>query len=323
MLAIPGAILAVSTASPLIRFAQRDASSIVIAAYRLLLATAILAPFALGETLKIFQTLKLRQKLALAAAGAFLALHFASWISSLRYTSITSSVVLVTTTPLWVALLSPIFLKEKIAPAAWIGLTLAILGGLIVGTGSQCFFDNGKLNCPQFFQLNDPTSTFGNFLAIAGAWCAAGYLLLGRHIRPFLPLKVYTFMVYGIAGVTLGLAVWVAGERFGGYHPETYLWFLGLAVIPQLIGHSTLNWALKFLSAGYVAIVLLGEPVGTVILSYFLLGEKPTLMEAGGGCLILAGIYVASSLESRSLKNRAAAQEILNGSEANEGNYLG
>lgn len=299
LLAVFVAILAVSTASPLIRFAQREASSIVVAAYRLGLASLLLFPFSAGKAWREIGILSLRQKILFVFSGFLLALHFASWITSLQYTSVASSVVLVTTTPLWVALLSPVLLGEKLAPATWFGLTAAILGGVIVGISSQCLWEAGGFTCSSLFSLADKNDAFGNFLAVVGAWCAAGYLLIGRRLRPLLTLNSYIFGVYGLASIFLLLAVWMSGLPLSGYKPITFVWFLSLAIIPQLIGHSTLNWALKYLSASYVSIALLGEPVGTIILSFFLLGEKPSLLELLGGGLILAGISLATNLESK------------------------
>ncbi|NPV76873.1 MAG: EamA family transporter [Anaerolineae bacterium] len=307
LLAVFIAILAVSTASPLIRFSQQEASSIVVAAYRLGLASLLLFPFAAARASKEIGVLRFPQKILLAFSGLFLALHFASWITSLQYTSVASSVVLVSTTPLWVAILSPVLLGEKLSPETWIGLTVAILGGVIVGTSSQCSWGAGGITCSSLFNLANKSDALGNFLAVIGAWCAAGYLLIGRRLRPLLTLNSYTFGVYGLASVFLLLGVWVTGSSLTGYRPITYIWFLSLAVIPQLIGHSTFNWSLKYLSASYVSIAMLGEPVGTIILTFFLLGEKPSLLELIGGVLILGGITIATDLESKAVAGRGSS----------------
>jgi drug/metabolite transporter (DMT)-like permease len=139
----------------------------------------------------------------------------------------------------------------------------------------------------------------GDLLALVGAVAAAGYLLIGRKLRARISLLSYIFMVYGMAAVVLLGIMFAAGQSPLGYPPQTYLWLLLLALIPQLIGHSTYNWALGYLSAAYVSIALLGEPIGSTILAYFLLSETPTLFKIVGGILILAGIYVASLSESR------------------------
>ncbi len=138
------------------------------------------------------------------------------------------------------------------------------------------------------------TSIWGNFLALIGAWAASGYILAGRKVRPHISLPVYTFLVYGISAIFLIAAVFVTGTKMTGFSNLTYVWLLLLAVIPQLIGHSTFNWALRYIPASVVSIALLGEPVGSTVLAIFFLKENPTLIEIGGGVLILAGIYLSS-----------------------------
>ncbi len=282
------AILAVSTASVMIRLAQQDMPSLLIAAGRLGLATLILAPFAWRRRGEI-GALAPRALALLALSGLFLAVHFAAWISSLAYTSVASSVVLVSTTPLWVALFAPLFLGERLPRPVVVGLVVALLGSVLVG-GQEGGFS---------LELVRGRALFGNLLALAGALAACGYLLVGRRLRAGLSLVSYTFLVYGTAALALWLGVAVAGLPVGGYAPGSYLLLLALALVPQLLGHSTFNWALRYLSAAYVSVSMLGEPVGTVILAYVLLQEAPTPLELVGGILILAGIFIASRAERR------------------------
>ncbi len=298
-LAIVFGILAVSTASPIIRFAQQDAPSLVIAAWRLSIATLALAPVALTRYRPEMRSLGGRKLLLLVLSGFFLALHFASWISSLEYTTVASSVVLVTTSPLWVALLSPLALHERIRPGVSIGLLVALVGGVVVGLSEACGLASGQLVCSSFQSALQGRAMFGNLLALTGALAAAGYLLIGRSVRGSLSLVPYTFLVYGSAAVFLLAGVGLRGEHLVGYQPRTYLFFLALGLVPQLLGHSTFNWALRYLSAAYVSVTLLGEPIGSTILAYFFLGENPGVLEIIGGVLILAGIYVASRPEKK------------------------
>jgi drug/metabolite transporter (DMT)-like permease len=135
---------------------------------------------------------------------------------------------------------------------------------------------------------------WGNFLALAGAWAITGYLIIGRKLRAGISLVPYIFLVYGNAAVVLILIMVMNRMTPFGYAPETYLWLILLAVLPQLIGHSTLNWALKYLPAAFVAVTTLAEPVGSAILAYFLLNESPTLPVFIGGIFILSGIYFIS-----------------------------
>jgi drug/metabolite transporter (DMT)-like permease len=298
-LAILVAILAVSTASIFIRKAQEEAPSLVIAAGRLTLATLALAPFALTRHRSELRRLSRGEWLLGLISGICLALHFATWISSLEYTSIASSVVLVSTAPLWVALLSPLFLHERVGPLALIGMVLALIGGSLIGISDSCQWAASRLVCPPFAEFIRGRAILGNFLALAGAWTVTGYLIIGRKLRAKISLLPYIFLVYGIAAIVLILIMAAAGQTPFGLPLLTYLWILLLALVPQLIGHSTYNWALKYLPAALVAVTVLGEPIGSTILGYIVFREAPGWIKAMGGVLILAGIYLAARQEKR------------------------
>jgi drug/metabolite transporter (DMT)-like permease len=288
------AILAVSTASIFIRFAQADGvPSLVIAALRLTFATLLLAPLALTRHRAELQTLTRQQIFLGIISGLFLAVHFATWISSLEFTSVASSVVFVSTGPLWVALLSPMLLNERLTRAAIVGLGLAILGGTVIGLSDACVIQNG-IQCPELGQILQGRAMWGNFLALAGAWAVTGYLIIGRKLRARMSLVPYIFLVYGMAAAALLVIMMAAGNLPFGYGLKTYGWIFLLAAVPQLIGHSTYNWALRYLPAAFVAVTTLGEPIGSAVLAYFILSETPTPATIFGGILILFGIYLAS-----------------------------
>lgn len=293
-IAIIVAILAVSTASIFIRFAQMDgAPSLVIAALRLTFATLLLAPLALSRHRDEIKRLTRTEWLLAVSSGIFLAVHFATWISSLEFTSVASSVVFVSTGPLWVALLSPMLLKEHVSRTAIIGLGLALVGGTIIGLSDACVWNAG-LACPALADILQGPAMWGNFLALAGAWTVTGYLIIGRKLRTGMSLIPYIFLVYGIAAIVLIMIMFVSGNSPLGFAPQTYGWIFLLAAIPQLIGHSTYNWALKYLPAALVAVTTLGEPIGSAVLAYFILNETPTMAVLFGGAFILTGIYLAS-----------------------------
>lgn len=294
LLVLAIAILAVSTASILIRYAQRDAPSLAIAALRLLFASLALAPAALTRRRSELSALQPRDFLWLLLSGFFLALHFATWITSLEYTSVASSVVLVQTTPLWVALLGLLVLKEPLHHAVLAAVVLSLLGGVIVGLSNACAFTALGLACRPLGQLFAGRALFGNALALSGAIFVSGYLLIGRSQRARLSLLSYTFVVYSTAALLLVAGALLFGQPLTGYPPRFYLVCLALALIPQLLGHSSFNWALRYLSTTYVSVALLGEPIGSTILAYILLRQPPTAFELVGGALILAGIYLAS-----------------------------
>ncbi|HMZ07666.1 MAG TPA: DMT family transporter [Anaerolineales bacterium] len=288
------ATLAVSTASIFIRFAQGDgAPSLVIAALRITIATLLISPVALTRYRDEIKRFSRTEVLLGAASGIFLAVHFATWITSLEYTSVASSVVFVGTGPLWVALLSPMLLKEHITRTTVMGLVLAVLGGSIIGLSDACTW-NGSLSCPAFGELLQGRAMWGNFLALMGAWAVTGYLIIGRKLRAGTSLVPYIFLVYGMAAVTLMIMLLIANKSIFGYDAKTYGWIFLLAAIPQLIGHTTYNWTLKYLPATMVAVTVLGEPIGSATLAYFILNEIPSTLTIIGGILILLGIIFAS-----------------------------
>ncbi len=291
-------IAAVSTASIFIKLAQNEgAPSIVIAAARLTISAVLLAPLALLKYRADLRSLNKKEWLLALLAGLFLAVHFASWITSLQYTSVASSVVLVTTTPLWVALAAPLVLHEHAGKYTYIGMALALAGGIIVGLSDGCAWQAGRLACPPLRTFFGGTAFLGDFLALAGAWMAAGYLLVGRKVRARMALIPYIFVVYSMSAVALIVFMLALGETPLGYPPLVYLWFALLAVIPQLVGHSIFNWALKYVPTSFVSITLLGEPVGSTILAYFIFLEQPGWIKLGGAVLILLGIWLASRTE--------------------------
>jgi drug/metabolite transporter (DMT)-like permease len=287
-------ILAVSTASIFIRLAQGYAPSIVVAAYRLTFATLILAPIVYTRHREELRTLTRREGALGLLSGLFLALHFATWITSLEYTSVASSVVIVTTTPLWVAVASPLVLREPIARPVALGLLLSLAGGVVVALSESCALTGSQFACPGIATLFQSEMALGNTLALLGAFSAAGYLVIGRNLRAKLSLIPYIFVVYGIAALALIGAMFAFGASPVGYPRVAYLWFLLLALIPQLLGHSSFNWALGYLPASFVSITLLGEPIGTIILAFMILKESPAPLELIGAILILVGIYIAS-----------------------------
>jgi len=286
-------LIAFSTSSIMTRYAQAYAPSLVIAAYRLGLASLVLWPLTLFRSGEALRRTDRRQLLLSLASGAFLAIHFGTWITSLEYTTVASSLVLVWTSPLFVALLSPLTLGESISRPIRIGLIVALTGSVIVGLSDACTWQAG-FACPPASQFFRGKAIFGDLLALAGAIAGAGYIILGRRLRQSMPLIPYISLAYGAAAVLLIMGVGVFRLAAFGYPLQAYGWFALLALLPQLIAHSTYNWALRYLPAAYVSVALLGEPVGSTVLAYFLLGERPADMMLVGGMLILAGILIAS-----------------------------
>jgi drug/metabolite transporter (DMT)-like permease len=268
------AIIAVSTASIFIKLC--DAPALIIAAYRMGLVSLLLLPYASHK--RIWKKWGRQDTPWLILSGLILGFHFAFWIASLKYTSVASSVVLVTTQPIFVGLGASLFLKEHLRRNLVLGIFLSLLGSGLIGYGDMTISKKALM---------------GDGLALLGAISASGYLLIGRKMRKDQDLISYVFPVYSTAGLVLVLLCLVFRKPFFGYSPSTYLLLLLLAVIPQLIGHTIFNWALKYLPATIVAITILGEPVGSTILAYFILGEGLTIWKILGGLLTLSGIFVA------------------------------
>ena len=279
-LALGCGILAVSTGAIFARLA--DAPPLVIAAYRVGLATLVLIPLALWKARAELLNLSRREWALAVAAGFFLALHFATWISSLEYTSVANSVVLVNTNPLWVGLLTPLIAREKIQKPVIASILLSVLGGVLIGWGD--FASGGQ-------------ALYGDLLALAGSLGAAVYLLLGRKLRRTLSLLAYITVCYGAAAVCLWTSVLALGLPITGYGSQTVILFWAMALFTQLVGHTSFNWALKWLSAGAVAVSLLGEPIGSTILAYIIFNEGLTGFKIAGGVFILGAIYIAAVSE--------------------------
>jgi len=286
-------IVAVSTAAIFIRLILLEASALVIAAYRLALS-ALISGVLLLISYKGERTQLNRKDIGLLVlSGVFLAAHFAAWITSLEFISVSSSVILVTTTPLWVALLSPIVLKEKVGSRFYWGMAVAIIGGICIAISGPCRLSTTGLSCSGSVFERGSQTLWGMALALIGAWMASGYMLIGRKMRLKMDNLSYTTSVYTVSAVVLILALILRGEKVLGYSPQIYALFVALAVIPQLLGHSVLNYSLEVLPATIVSMALLGEPVGSTILAVIFLNEIPSTLEIIGGIFILLGIVIS------------------------------
>jgi drug/metabolite transporter (DMT)-like permease len=269
-------VVVLSTASILIVLTR--APSIIVAAGRMGIAALVLTPFFWARPARRRLELSGLPWLPVAVSGVLLAAHFALWIESLGRTSVASSVVLVAMNPIFVAALSPLILHERVSWRMVVAVVLG-LGGAVVIAGPG---------------LGSAGTTSGNLLALGGAACAAGYLMAGRFVRPRLSLISYIYLIYGVAAVLLIAAALATGHRFTGHPWSAWLFILLAALGPQLLGHTSFNWALRYVSAPTVAMAVLGEPVGTTLLAWAVLGQRPSGFEVAGGLLICTGIYLAA-----------------------------
>lgn len=284
-------LLAVSTASIFIRYAlAAGAPALVIAAWRLALASCILLPIILARHRAELRALTPRQLALALISGVFLAAHFGTWITALAYTTVANAAVLVSASPLFVALIAALGLREKLTRALVGGMALALTGGVIVGFSDAC----QGLVCPPASEFLRGEGFLGDMLALAGAAAVAVYFTVGKALRASLSLLTYIFVTYSTAALVLIGVTLAAQLPLTGYAWTAYLWFGLLALIPQLVGHSAFNWALRYLPATYVSITILGEPIGSTLLAIWLLGEQPSALKVAGGAFILIGILIAS-----------------------------
>ncbi|MDQ3863973.1 MAG: DMT family transporter, partial [Actinomycetota bacterium] len=203
--------------------------------------------------------------------------HFGFWISSLDYTSVAASVVLVSTQPVFVAVLAYLLFGERTSALSFLGIVVAIAGTAVIA----------------FDRTVGSAAVFGNMLALAGAITVAVYVLIGRSSRTrgvgALP---YSIVVYSAAAATLVPVALVLGVRLWGYSGETWFWLAAITAGPQLMGHTVFNWALRYVEASIVSGTILAEPVVAALLAWLVLSERPGLLTIVGGAVVLAGLYL-------------------------------
>jgi len=251
-----------------------------IATWRLFLSTLMLLPFFLrtGGVSKL-RAMRRRDLLLLAGVGVVLAIHFATWITSLSLTSVSSSVIFVHVDPIFVALVSHFVLGEKVDRRVVLGIVVAFVGASIIA-----FSDLGA----------GGGNLIGDALSLVGGVALGTYILAGRRLRQRLDLTMYVTPVYAVSAVVLGVGSIAVGTPLTGYDPSVILMFAIIALVPMIFGHTLYNWALKWISAPVVSISLLGEPVGASLLAFLILGESPNPLALVGGAVTLAGILVCA-----------------------------
>ncbi|MBM3991028.1 MAG: DMT family transporter [Planctomycetes bacterium] len=281
------AVVTVSTSAIFIRLAE--APPLVVSAYRCTLATLVLGALGWRECRRELRRLSTRERLLAAVAGLALALHFVTWISSLSYTTVASSLVLVTTTPLWVALMSPFVAQGRVRAATWGGIAVSVLGCVVIGLADV-------QGSGEDFELTG-SALWGDLLALAGAWLCGIYMLAGRRLRENLSLLPYVTACYGAAAVFLLVFALASGAPLTGHSWETLGWLALVALVPQIIGHSSYNYALRYTSAALVAVVALGEVVGATLMAWACLDEQPTSLALAGGAFVIGGVLIALRAE--------------------------
>lgn len=283
-LVLAAGAMAVSSGAILVRLAQREQiAPLSIAAWRLSFACAGLLPWAVPREWRSLASFSRREWRLVTASGVCLGLHFATWISSLAYTSVASSVVLVSMGPLFVGIGSWALLGERPSGRLAAGLLLALAGSVLIGWGDLSGGSNALV---------------GDLLALVGAVGVAGYVMIGRRVRVRRPVLSYIAPVYAVAMVTLVLTALVARSPMSGWAPRGWLWLVGIGLVPQLIGHTAYNWALGRTSATRVSLVTLLEPVGAGVLAWLLFDERPGARALAGCALILIGLALGAAAGS-------------------------
>jgi drug/metabolite transporter (DMT)-like permease len=266
-------VVTVSTSAIFVKLAEAPAG--VIAFYRLLFSVLLIMPIFLYKYMQELKVITKRDWIFSIVAGIFLAFHFILWFESLNYTSVASSTVLVTLQPLFAFIGTYIFFKEKLSPKSITSGAIAIIGSIIISWGD--------------FRISG-MALFGDILALVACALVTAYLLFGQDVRKRLSLITYTFIVYGVSTIALFFYVVLTGESFTGYSQMDWLWFLLLAIIPTLLGHSLFNWAIKYISTNVISMSILFEPIGAAILAYFVLQEYITWTQFTGGMLVMLSV---------------------------------
>ncbi len=275
--AIALGMVSISFASIFIKWSET--APFVLAAYRLAFTCALLLPFlVLSRGFGEIRALGRREFLLILFGGAALALHFGLWIVSLDYTLVSTSVILVTSHPIFVAVISHFVLRDRVNRTAVAGILIAF-----AGVGIIALVDYGK----------GGWTLYGDLLAFLGGICAGIYFLVGRVVRQKVSVVPYSFSVYGVSCLGLLTGALVVGDDLLVVEVRELSIFLLLALVPTIFGHTMFNYALKKVPAYIVSTSLLGEPVGASILAYLLLPDEiPSLWIVLGGALVIGGLYI-------------------------------
>ncbi|WJY27812.1 MULTISPECIES: DMT family transporter [Sporosarcina] len=275
--AIPIIIGVISVALSAIFVKLVSAEAGVTAFYRMFFSVIFMLPVFLLKYRKEIRVLTKRDWVFSTLAGIFLAFHFIFWFESLNYTSVASSTVLVTLQPIFAFAGTYFFFKEKISVKTILSAVIAIMGSVIISFGD--------------FRLGG-SAFFGDVLALIGCALITAYLLFGQDVRQRLSLITYTFVVYSISSAALFLYVIIKGEALVPAVQSDWVWFVLLALIPNLLGHTLFNWAIRWVSTNAISIAILFEPVGASILAYYVFGESLSAAQIIGGIVVLLGILL-------------------------------
>jgi drug/metabolite transporter (DMT)-like permease len=273
-------ILAISFAAIFIKYTQSAGMpSPVIAASRLLLSSLFVAPLVLTRYRHELRAFARRDIGLAVVAGVFLAIDFILMITSLEYVPVMIAIVILNTVPIWVALLETVFLNARPSRLVWVGLLVSLIGGLVIAISGGIGTESNNL-------------FIGGGLALLSALSASIYLTLARNLRRKVSIFPYVWLVFGCAGMSASVMVWLMGLPLLGYPRESYVWLLLLALIPQLVGHSGMSYAIAYFSATVIAITNQAVTVTASIAAFFVFNEIPKQIEIFGSSIIIIGVLI-------------------------------
>jgi len=264
-----------SLSSIIIRFSE--APALVISAYRMLFTSLLLLIPVMLKSRSEFRNITKKEYMLCTVSGIFLALHFASWISSIKMTSIANSTILVSCSPIFVALANYFFTKEKLSRKMAVGISMSFAGTVIIATGS----------------LGDTASNMmlGNTLAFLGAVFVAGYLVIGGVVRKNMSAGVYVFIVYSVSTAALFIMCLVSKTPIYPYLAKEFMLFAALAFFCSILGHTVYNYMVKYVSSTLISVSTLSEPIFASIMAIIIFKEIPSVHTVIGGSVIIAGIF--------------------------------
>lgn len=269
-------VISISSTAVFVKLAG-DAPAGIIANYRLLIAVILMAPVIIIKYRDEFKHINKKSWIFTILAGIFLALHFILWFESFNYTSVASSVVLITLQPIFAFLGTFLFFKERFSFGAIVSLIIALFGGFIIASSD--------------LKISD-LALYGDVLAILGALAITIYFLFGQKVRKSVSFITYTFIVYSVSTIMLFIYNLFMQHPFIGYTSHQWWIFIALAIIPTFFGHSLFNWALKWLSTSTISIGMILEPIGATLLAYLIIGEQVTASQLLGGTIVLFGLFL-------------------------------
>ncbi|MBY0026338.1 DMT family transporter [Priestia aryabhattai] len=289
-------VLAVSFSSILIKWSDAPAS--ILGMYRLLFTVFLFLPFLPWREMKIlFKNSTVKEWLMLVVSGVFLGLHFLFWMESFSHTTVASAMILTALEPVFVVIGAYFLFKEKTSKVGIISILIAVSGSMIIASG-----DIGV----------SKTALYGDLLSVLGTVAVSVHMLAGQDLCRKMPPIIYSFAVFLIGGLVLFVYNICTNVSLTQYDTKDWWIFLLLALIPNIFGHALFNWLLKYVGATTISMAILGEPIGAIILAYFLLGEMTTASQLMGGMIVMISVMIFLKYKAAEPEKVIALQEKSN-----------